>query len=77
MEKLAADIATLTQQVAVEEEEARVTKQARQDETIVYDLLNSEPFDELKAMLEGFDYFYTQFPDALNDAVPEEHNNVA
>ena len=72
-----ADIVTLTNQLAIEEEELRIAKQARRDETIVYDLLNSEPSDELKALLEGFDHFYAQFPGALNDAVPEEHNDVA
>ena len=77
MEELQADIVTLTNQLAIEEEELRIAKQARRDETIVYDLLNSEPSDELKALLEGFDSFYGQFPEALNEPIPVDHNDVA
>ena len=77
MEKLEADIVTLTNQLAIEEEELRIAKQARRDETIVYDLLNSEPSDELKALLEGFDHFHGQFPEALDEAIPDDHNDVA
>ena len=61
-QKLNNGISSLTQQLAVEEGEARVAKCARQDEAKPY----SEPLDRLIAMLEGFDNFCAQFPEALN-----------
>ncbi len=66
-QKLNNDISSLTQQLAVEEGEARVAKRARQDEAKRY----SEPPGRLTAMLEGFDNFCAQFPEALNKTNPQ------
>ena len=66
-QKLNNDIASLTQQLAVEEGETRVSKRARQDEAKRY----SEPPDRLIAMLEGFDNFCAQFPEALDKTNPQ------